>query len=230
MDNAEPWVDTAAVRRATRLEEHRSARREKIIKAAAAAIEKHGPDALTGQIAEHAGLARPHVYRHFDSKGDLDRAVARHANRELTSRIRASLSRSATLIELLGAPLAEIVQWAEANPNLYRFLLRHPPSTGDYPRVGGAFAMEISAWAGRVLARFGGDPAAVDNVLPGVVGLIDASVTWWLDHPANVSRAELTERLTTQAWLLFDQMQRDIGLDLDPSTPIDPLPDAPLDR
>ncbi len=42
-------------------------RYEQILEAARTAIEEYGPDALTGQIAKHARLARPNVYRHFSS-------------------------------------------------------------------------------------------------------------------------------------------------------------------
>src|ERR1700737_4405339 len=68
-------ADTTAARRATSRLPGREQRRRQIIDAAIAAIEESGPAALTGQIADKAGLARTHFYRHFASKEDLDLAV-----------------------------------------------------------------------------------------------------------------------------------------------------------
>jgi AcrR family transcriptional regulator len=66
-------------------------RYEHIVEAARTAIEEHGPEALTGQIAKRAGLARPNVYRHFSSKDDLDHAIALSAYQELRAEIRTRL-------------------------------------------------------------------------------------------------------------------------------------------
>ena len=72
--------------RSTRWDPHRRERRAAITAAAIAAIEQYGPDALTGQIAELAGVPRTHVYRHFEGKQALDRAVVRRAGREILAR------------------------------------------------------------------------------------------------------------------------------------------------
>ncbi len=69
--------------RSTRWDPHRRERRAAIIAAAIEAIEAHGPDALTGQIAEMAGVPRTHVYRHFDGKQALDLAVSRHVANQI---------------------------------------------------------------------------------------------------------------------------------------------------
>ena len=85
---------TAEVRdgRSTRWDPHRRERRIAIITAAISAIEEFGPDALTAQIAQVAGVPRTHVYRHFDGKQALDLAVSRHVAGELGDRIRAGLT------------------------------------------------------------------------------------------------------------------------------------------
>ena len=59
--------------RSTRWDPHRRRRRAAIIDAAVTAIEEYGPDALTAQIAEKAGVPRTHVYRHFEGKHALGR-------------------------------------------------------------------------------------------------------------------------------------------------------------
>ncbi|WP_051727429.1 TetR/AcrR family transcriptional regulator [Nocardia brasiliensis] len=209
------WTDTAEVRRSTSRAPGRDERRRIIVDAAIAAIEEHGPDALTGQIADRAGLARSHVYRHFASKEELDLAVARRAYDDLKRQIRAALEIEGSPYAIIRAPIAEHVSWADEHPNLYRFLLERNYRHGsDEPRVGGsAFAAEISAAATRYLPEFGADPLAADRLVVALLGLIDASVRWWLVH-RGMTRNELIEQLATEAWLLLDHRLRGLGIEL----------------
>ncbi|WP_039799807.1 TetR/AcrR family transcriptional regulator [Nocardia araoensis] len=216
-----PWVDTADVRRSTSDRPGRDERRRAIVAAAIAAIEEDGPHALTGRIADRAGLARTHVYRHFASKEELDLAVARHAHHDLTERIRARLAVDGTPLDIIRAPLAQHVRWAAEHPNLYRFLVGRDYRRGrNEPRVGGsAFAAEISAAATRYLPEFGADPLAADRVVVALLGLVDASVRWWLAHH-DTTESALVDRLTTECWLLIDNRLRDLGIAVDPRKPL----------
>ncbi len=81
--------------------------------AAARAIEEYGPGVGTAQIAERAGVARPHVYRHFDSKEDLEREVLRFAADQLIDTVRPAgdivrdaVAEAETLLSGLTAALA----------------------------------------------------------------------------------------------------------------------------
>lgn len=215
------WTDTAQVRRSTSRGAGRDERRRSIVDAAIAAIEEHGPDALTSQIADRAGLTRTHFYRHFASKEEIDLAVARRAHQELTQRIRAALDVDGTPLDVIRAPIAEHVAWAGEHTNLYRFLLRRNYRRGtDEPRIGGsAFASEISAAATRYLPQLAADPLVADRLVVALLGLIDASVRWWLTHRES-TQDELVELLTAEAWLLIDNRLRILGIPLDPSTPI----------
>src|SRR5690349_7787003 len=85
--------DTIAARRAAAPDEER---RRLIAEAAVHAIEEHGTDAGLGVIAYRAGLPRPHVYRHFTGRDDLDQEVARHAARLLSAWVRPSLTARGT--------------------------------------------------------------------------------------------------------------------------------------
>lgn len=203
--------DTTAARRATSQDE----RREEIVRAAASAIEELGPDVPTGQIAEHAGLPRPHVYRHFASKTDLDRAVVRYASHQLNSRVRATLAGSGAPLELIRTPIHAVAEWADANPNLFRFLVSSAPEQAGHPRSGGAFVLELTGVARRYLVMFGADPEPAERVMVGLMGMVNATVTWWLDHP-GLSVDAISDRLTRQCWLLLDELCREAGIRLDP--------------
>jgi AcrR family transcriptional regulator len=205
--------------RSTRWDPHRRRRRAAIIDAAIAAIEEYGPDALTGQIAEKAGVPRTHVYRHFEGKHALDLAVSRQVAREIGESIRAGLSATSAR-GIIGGAIDRHLSWVESHPNLYRFLAQHSyavattgsPAADD---AKAAFATELTALLARYMSMFDLDTGPAERVIIGVVGMVDSTAAWWLEHP-QVARAELTRELTEQVWLIIDHTARELGLVLDP--------------
>jgi AcrR family transcriptional regulator len=197
------------------------ARREQIRDAARAAIEEHGPEALTGQIAKRAGLARPNVYRHFSSKDDLDRAVARRAYQELRAEIRARLDQCGTPLDVIRAPIEAQVIWADRHQNLYRFLVSrgHQRRLQQRTAERGDFAAELAAAAARYFPRLADDPDAAEATLVGLIGLFDASVLRWLNRPVG-TREQLIDRLTAQAWLILDHHLRELDIHIDLLSPL----------
>jgi AcrR family transcriptional regulator len=195
-------------------------RDKQILDAARAAIEERGPGALTGQIAERAGLARPNVYRRFSSKGDLDFAVARCAYQELRAEIRTRLDLSGTPLDVIRAPIAAQVNWADSHQNLYRFLVsRGHQRSSQRTAERSDFAAELAAAGARRFPRFAEDPDAAEVILVGLIGLVDASVLWWLSCPVD-TRERLIDRVTGHAWLIIDQHLRKFGVYLDPRSPV----------
>jgi AcrR family transcriptional regulator len=210
MTPTSPDADSAAV-----------ARREQIRDAARAAIEEHGPEALTGQIAKHAGLARPNVYRHFASKHDLDHAVARSAYHELRAEIRARLDLCGTPIDVIRAPIEAQVIWADRHQNLYRFLVTHGYQRRFQQRTAerSNFAPELASAVGRYIPRLTDDPDAAEATLVALIGLFDASVLRWLSRPVG-TRDQLIDRLTAQTWLILDHHLREFDIHVDPAMPL----------
>jgi AcrR family transcriptional regulator len=192
------------------------ARHKQILDAARAAIEEHGPGALTGQIAERAGLARPNVYRHFSSKDDLDFAVARRAYQELRAEIRARLDLCGTPLDVIRAPIAAQVVWADSHQNVYRFLVSrgHQRST-QRTAERSDFAAELAAAGARYFPHFAQDADAAEATLVAIIGLVDACVLRWLSRPVGCTREQLIDRLTAHAWLIIDHHLREFGVYVD---------------
>lgn len=220
-------VDQARDGRSTRWDVHRRERRRAIITAAIAAIEAHGPEPSTGQIAQNAGVARTHVYRHFEGRPALDLAVCRHVAGQIGRRIRTGLAKSGSPRQIIAAAIGEHLSWIQAHPNLYRFLAQHSytvdatgSSTVDDAKA--VFAAELTEVLKRHMLTLGLDPGPAERVIVGVVGMVDATAAWWLDHQGP-SREELTETLTEQVWLILDQTARTLGLHLDPDAPLPAL-------
>jgi AcrR family transcriptional regulator len=213
--------------RSTRWDPHRRERRLAIINAAIAAIEDFGPDALTGQIADKAGVPRTHVYRHFEGKQALDFAVSRHVALQIGQQIRAGLATEGSPRDIIGASISQHLGWIEAHPNLYRFLAQHAyavNATGS-PAVDdakAAFAGELSALLAGYMRLFDMDTTPAERVVVGVVGMVDATAAWWLEHH-DVPRAELTAALTEQVWLIIDHTVRSLGVTIDPDVSLPAL-------
>lgn len=197
-------------------------RYDQIVEAARTAIEEHGPDALTGQIAKLAGLARPNVYRHFSSKDDLDHALARTTYRELRAKIEARLDLPGTPLEVIRALIAAQVNWADTHPNLYRFLVSHGYQRRSQETVEHSeLAAEITTAAARYFPRLADNPDAIETMIVGLIGLFDASVLRWLSEPIG-TREQLIDRLTAQAWLVIEDYLSGVSIHIDPVAPLSP--------
>ncbi|HET6878259.1 MAG TPA: TetR family transcriptional regulator [Jatrophihabitans sp.] len=210
--------------RSTRWDPHRRERRLAIINAAVVAIEEYGPDALTAQIAEKAGVPRTHVYRHFDGKQALDLAVSGHIANQIGQQIRAALARPGSAREIISAAIDEHLGWIEAHPNLYRFLIQHAyavKASGSQHAedAKAAFAAELTALIQRYMHALGVASDRAERMAVGVVGLVDATAAWWLER-GDLPRDELTAELTDRVWVLIDRSARELGLELDPDQPL----------
>lgn len=210
--------------RSTRWDPHRRERRLAIINAAIAAIEEHGPDVLTAQIADRAGVPRTHVYRHFEGKAALDLAVSTHVATQIGQSIRAGLAGGGTARAIIHGAIDQHLGWVEEHPNLYRFLAQHSfrvhtDSLGSAGDAKAVFAAELTALIARYMIALGLDTEPAERVMVGVVGLVDATAAWWLDR-SDLSRETVTAELTDQVWLLLDRTTRQLGLELDPNQPL----------
>ncbi len=212
--------------RDTRWDAHRRERRRVIVAAAVSAIETYGPDVLTAQIAELAGVPRPHVYRHFDGKPALDLAVSSAIGAQIAERIRAALAGRGSVRAIISTSIDEHLGWIEQHPNLYRFLAQHAYAVRVSPRSSAvdakaAFAAELTTLIRRYLEALGADTSGAERNIVGLVGLVDATAAWWLET-GDPARSVLTAELTERVWVLLDRSARQLGLVLDPD---EPLPD-----
>jgi AcrR family transcriptional regulator len=212
MSDAGVKRDTIAARRAAVAADDRAERRQRIVEAAVRAIEEHGGDAGLGAVADQAGLPRPHVYRHFTGKDDLDQEVARHAARLLGAWIRPSLTARGTPSQVINGIVGQVLCWAIQHPHLYRFRARR--DSGAVGQLGDAIAAYLRA------AGHEARPPA--HIVAGVIGLVDGGVIWWLDHRDETTPEELGEWLAAQVGLVLGDMLARAGHRLDPTAELTP--------
>lgn len=206
-------ADTIAARRVGAQSDLRAQRRQHIVMAAARAIEEHGTNAALALVADQAGLARPHVYRHFESKDDLDQEVARYAARALSEWIRPTLTARGTPPVVIRGIISRVVSWAAEHPNLYRFRVRLGPSPA---------LTELAETAHAYLRAAGSDVLMPQQAMASVVGMVDISILWWFDHREEFAADDLIERLTPQVWLVLSDALEHQGRPLDPQRELTP--------
>jgi AcrR family transcriptional regulator len=178
----------------------RAERRDQILAAATRAFARSG-FAATGldDIAAEAGVSRVILYRHFDSKRDLYRAVLDHACARLAETVGEDDYTPASLDALLDA--------AAADPDGFRLLFHHaarePEFRAEVDRLRAA-SMEI---AGRFYAEVVPDPAWASwatRLAPTVA--VDAVIAW-LDA-GQPDRAGAADRILQVLAAITEAAQR----------------------
>jgi AcrR family transcriptional regulator len=209
--------------RSTRWDPHRRERRARIIQAAIQAIEEHGPEVLTAQIAEKAGVPRTHVYRHFDGKPALDLAVSTQVAVDIGQHIRSAFAAAGSTAELIASAIDRHLAWVDEHPNLYRFLALNAytiKSSGGRPAdAKAAFAAEITDITSQYMQALGMPTEPAERMIVGVVGLVDATASWWIDR-REPDRATVSADLKDEVWLIIERAARRLGVTLDPDAPL----------
>ncbi|MFE0026927.1 TetR/AcrR family transcriptional regulator [Amycolatopsis sp. NPDC059021] len=214
--------------RAARWAGQQERRRAEFVEAALEAIAEHGPGVSTEQIAERAGVARTRLYRHFADASDLQRAIAQRAAELVTAELAPLWRPQGSPREMIAAAIGTHLRWLTEHAQLHRYLLRTVRSSGEtgaLPDIRSAIALHLSKLFAGYLAAFGLDTAPADTVAFGLVGYVESATTRWLDHPGELTKAELSEQLSGTIWAMLDHTLRTRGVELDPDQPL-PLPDG----
>jgi len=195
--------------RSIRWAQHREERRKSLVDAAIRAIRLHGAGVGMDEVAAEAGTSKTVIYRHFDDRAGLYRAVAQRVDERVVANVSAALARPrgartdprALIASTLDAYLALV----ESDTELYRFVVNRPmvdSPMGDDP---------VDTTVGHVRAQLT-DLLQSSMVAPdlerararlwavALVGSVQAVADDWLSSPERAPRAELVSELTALAW------------------------------
>lgn len=210
---------------------HRAKRRAEIVAAALGAIREHGPGVSTEQIAAHAGIARPLLYRHFTDADDLYGAVAQRAGDLIVAEMVPVLTRpGGTARAMITRVVRTFVVWMTDNVSLYRYVLLRAVDvqSGRSPLIADV-RTAISAMLRDLLAgyltAFELDIQVADPLAFGLVGMVESTTDRWLAAPGQLGIDDLVAQLASWIWALLDGVLRMVGVVLDPDQPLPPLPD-----
>jgi AcrR family transcriptional regulator len=207
--------------RASRWTEHRAARREELIDAAVAAVNEYGSNVGMDQIAAAANTSKPVIYRYFADKDELYRAVGARVVREIAQTL-LDVGDDPDPRVLLRTGIDAYLHLIEDHPQRFRFVTQH--RVFNEARVGrpaavesgtGAVAQVLTAALGVQLRGIGIDPVAAEPWGEAVVGFIRAASLWWLDHPEQMSRGQLTDYLSALLWGGGAGVYRLVGREVD---------------
>jgi AcrR family transcriptional regulator len=185
-------------------QQRRAERRAEMVQAAMAAVREKGPGVSVAEIAGAAGITKPVLYRHFDDRADLQRAVGREAAALLMARITPALAAAEgdpqTVIRgIVDAFLSGI----EDEPELWRFVVHHPGERGAGAEIvddaRGQIASLLASLIGDRLRAEGLDSGGAEAWAQGLVGMVQSAGDWWLQR-RTMTREALTGYLTTIIW------------------------------
>ncbi|MBN9109523.1 MAG: TetR/AcrR family transcriptional regulator [Pseudonocardia sp.] len=188
-------------------EERRSRRRAEMVVAAVEAVRQHGAGVSVAEIASRAGITKPVLYRYFDDRADLQRAVGRHAVEMLMERMIPAMSAELEPRAQVAAVVDAFLAGIEDEPQLWRFVVRNPTG-GTAEREAGAeivddareqIARLLAVLIGERLRAAGRDSGGAEVWAHGLVGMVQSAGDWWLER-RTMSRATVTGYLTGLIW------------------------------
>jgi AcrR family transcriptional regulator len=181
----------------------REERRAEMVQAAINAVHVHGPGVSVAEIAAAAGVTKPVLYRHFADRADLQRAVGQRAVQMLVERMDPMLDPAREPVQLIRGAIDAFLAAIEDEPQLWRFVVRHPieRTTGaevvDDARE--QIARRLAVIIGDRLRAAGLDPGGAEAWAHGLVGMVQGAGDWWLEH-RTMSRDSLTDHLASLIW------------------------------
>ena len=171
----------------------REARRAQVIEAAAGAFLAGGYDGTSmDDVAQAAGVSRLIVYRIFESKQDLYRAVLTTVLADLGRRfdglgIDAIRSQGAANV---------ILPVARAHPDAFRLLWRHAWHEPAFADVAREFRAYVTSYARAILSTYLTDDVVLDWAARSAGAHLIDGLCNWLDAGDPDRDAELGDRMT----------------------------------
>jgi AcrR family transcriptional regulator len=181
----------------------RAKRREQILRAAAQAFSQNGFAATSLEdVAAEAGVDRVILYRHFESKADLYRAVLRRASERLTAATGAPKFTESSVAGLLAA--------AADDPAGFRLLFHHAAREPEFRQDMDVMRRQMVAVTRRALAGRIRDPAWArwaSNLLPTIS--VEAVIAWLDAGQPDGTKA--AQRIEKALWGVIEAAQAKPG-------------------
>jgi AcrR family transcriptional regulator len=189
--------------RSRRWADHRERRRAELVGAVMEAIRELGPEPGIDAVAAHAGVSKPVLYRYFTDKSGLWLAVGRQAAASVVEAIAPAVAAVREERDVVVAAIDAYLAFIEADPHVYRFVVHQRGIARDTDVVTDAMDTVASGLArilGDRLRALGLDSGPALPWAYGLVGYVQTTGDWWLRQQQPISRAALTDYLTTFLW------------------------------
>ena len=185
----------------------RESRRETFVDAAIAVVRRDGRGASMEAVAREAGVTKPILYRVFEDRDALVRAVGDRFAAELGRVLDAALSAETGAgwddpRGVLSATIDAYVAIIDNDPEVYRFLTIGP---GPRPRRSRSSASPrrwpaTSRWSSvRACATSAWTTPRPSSGPTRIVGMVHLAGDWWVDR-RTFTRDEVVEQLVRLLW------------------------------
>jgi len=169
----------------------RAARQAQLVSAAAAAFLDGGFDGTSMEaVAERAGVTRLIVYRHFDNKETLYRAVLTSVTQQLREELADARS---------GAVAPVLVRVARDQPDGFRLLWRHARHEPTFELEARMFRLVADEYASGFVEPFIHDATMRRWSAAALVSYLHDGICSWLDEGDPTRDDEFVERLRAGA-------------------------------
>ncbi|MDN5790393.1 MAG: TetR/AcrR family transcriptional regulator [Micrococcales bacterium] len=196
---------TARDGRHARWEHHRWERRTALIDAIIRAIREHGASVGMDDIAATAGTSKTVLYRYFEDKAGVYRAVADRIDERVLRHVGAALAGSSAPDgdprELISSTVDAYLSLVESDTEVYRFVVARP--LVDRPLADDPIGGTVTRATGLLESALGTgcvDPRHARVWAIALVGSVQAVADDWLAAADRLPRAELAQILTQLAW------------------------------
>lgn len=198
------WDVTSAanIRQARRLE-----RREAILAGAAQAFAQTGFAATSMEaIAQAAGVSKLVLYRYFDSKDELYRAVLEAVCECLSAELTAALQRG----EHDRAGVRCLLAAGRKQPDAMQLLWRHSVREPDFAAYAERFRSTGDQMVRAELEGTISDATSLDWAAEAVAAFMVEGVLIWLERGDPARDDEFVERLTDSCWAVAEAWARPV--------------------
>jgi AcrR family transcriptional regulator len=161
---------------------------------------EHGyAGASVADIAARAGISKPLIYQYFGSKDGLFLACLHHVATPMLERLEVAWSHEDDSVLSRVATLGAIFDSLEPQRVAWKMLFDESmPGTGPIAEAAWSYrgrTLQVTASGSERFLHARGIHDDLDTSALGAVwiGLVNALVLWWLEHP-EVSAAEMTAR------------------------------------
>jgi AcrR family transcriptional regulator len=178
------------------------ARRAQLLQVARAVFASDGyHGAAMEQIAASAGVTKPVLYQHFESKKELYLGLLEEDMARLLDEIKRSIETARSNRERIERATGAYFSFIDENEGSFRLLFRETMGSEDEFR--GAierFRDELAqAIAAVIAAETELPPGEAELLARGVMGIAESAAQWWLDH-RSVARDRVVKDLSDLAW------------------------------
>lgn len=159
----------------------------------------HG--AAMEQIAVKAGVTKPVLYQHFESKKELYLGLLEEDNERLQTEIRDAIEGSRSNHERIERAMIAYFDYIDANEGSFRLLFRETMGADpDFRAAIERFRDSVASRIADVIASETELPSSESELLArGLLGIAESAAQWWLER-RTVDKKQAVRDLSDLAW------------------------------